>query len=180
MDSTRDRNLNLVATVGLVLGAVLGMAGTMVHQASLRGLFWGIDGAALVVATSLLTLKYYKKGCIFVAAGFLVYAIGEAVLLPCSGMNLAASVPLFGACAALWASGLLLISAPSEFPVWVRLAGLVSFVLFLVIALRIFSGEQILLTSSPLPFYAYPFLVLTFFGWIWSILQENRSQPTGN
>jgi len=25
----------------------------------------------------------------------------------------------------------------------------------------------------PLPFYAYPFLVLTFVGWIWSLLREN-------
>jgi hypothetical protein len=27
-------------------------------------------------------------------------------------------------------------------------------------------------TSSPLPFFAYPFLVLTFIGWIWTLLRE--------
>jgi hypothetical protein len=179
MDSNRDRNLNLVAALGLAVGAVLGMAGTMVHQASLRGLFWGIDGAALVVATSLLTLKYYKKGCIFVAAGFLVYTIGEALILPCSATSLAASVPFFGAGAALWALGLLLISIPAEFLLWARLTGIAAFVLFLLVALRIFHGEQILATSSPLPFYAYPLLVLTFLGWIWTLLRENLLKPTG-
>ncbi len=27
-------------------------------------------------------------------------------------------------------------------------------------------------TTSPLPFFAYPVLVLTFLGWIWSLLRE--------
>jgi len=32
-------------------------------------------------------------------------------------------------------------------------------------------GEQVLPTSSPLPFFAYPFLVLVFVGWIWTLLK---------
>jgi hypothetical protein len=31
------------------------------------------------------------------------------------------------------------------------------------------STEQLLPTSSPLPYFAYPFLVLTFAGWIWKL-----------
>jgi hypothetical protein len=36
-------------------------------------------------------------------------------------------------------------------------------------AARIFMGEQLLPTSTPLPTDAYPFLVATFIGWIWML-----------
>ena len=35
-----------------------------------------------------------------------------------------------------------------------------------------FLGEQVLPTASPLPFFAYPFLVITFIGWIWTLVGE--------
>jgi hypothetical protein len=44
-------------------------------------------------------------------------------------------------------------------------------VLFGLVAARIFLGEQLLPTSRPLPFFAYPLVVLTFFGWIVTILK---------
>jgi hypothetical protein len=42
------------------------------------------------------------------------------------------------------------------------------------IAARIFWGEQLLPISAPLPFYAYPVLVMTFIGWIWSLSRESE------
>jgi hypothetical protein len=68
---------NIIAAFGLVLGGVLGMVGTMVAQQNVRAIAWGIDGTALVVATCLLALRYFRKGNDCVAAGFLVYPIGE-------------------------------------------------------------------------------------------------------
>src|SRR5439155_18787699 len=59
-----------------------------------------------------------------------------------------------------------LLSIPQVFATWVRLAGVLAAVLFVVVATRIFWGEQLLPTSTPLPFFAYPFLVLTFVGWM--------------
>ena len=41
---------------------------------------------------------------------------------------------------------------------------------------QIFAGVQILPTTSPLPFYAYPFFVATFFGWIWTLLKTDAPQ----
>ena len=84
----------------------------------------------------------------------------------------AGSVPAFAAGTALWATGLLLVSIPREFPIVVRSIGLIAAVLFIITSARIFLGEQLLPTTSPLPFFAYPFLVLTFIGWIWSLLRE--------
>ena len=53
-----------------------------------------------------------------------------------------------------------------------RAVGVFAAVLFIITSLRIFWGEPLLPTTSPLPFFAYPFLVLTSLGWIWSLLRE--------
>ena len=172
MNLPEDRKIDIVASVGLALGAIFGMLGTVVPQASLRSLFWGIDGAALVMATTLLTIKFAHKGSDLVAAGFITFAIGEGVILSGAAGDLAASGPSFAAGTVLWATGLLLISFPKEFAGWIRLIGFVASLLFFFIAARIFLGEQILPTASPLPFFAYPFLVGTMIGWIWTLLRE--------
>ena len=166
------RRLNLIAAVGLALGAVLGLAGTVVGQPQLQQIFWAIDSAGLVMATSLLSLKFFRQGNDLVAAGFLVFALGESVLLSGTAAGAAGSVPAFAAGTALWATALLLVSIPREFPIAVRAVGLIAAVLFIVTSLGIFWGEPLLPTTSPLPFFAYPFLVLTLLGWIWSLLRE--------
>src|SRR3990172_8756694 len=86
--------LNVVAAVGLALGAVFGLAGPLVAQANLRNISWGIDSLGLVMAATLLALKFFRKGTDFVAAGFLVFAIGEAVMLSGTPAGLVGSVPL--------------------------------------------------------------------------------------
>jgi hypothetical protein len=148
------------------------MAGTFVAQPNIQALLWAIDGAGLVMAAALLALKYFRTGDDLVSGGFLVFAIAEAVLMSETAAGPTASVPAFAAGTALWAVALLLISIPRQFVLPVRLLGLVSAILFAIISARIFWGEQLLPTSAPLPFYAYPFLVMTFMGWIWSLLRE--------
>jgi hypothetical protein len=106
----------------------------------------------------------------FVASGFLVFAIGQGLIVSGAAMELAASTPSFGAGCGLWAVGLALISVPQAFPLAIRILGLVAAAMLAVTALQIFSGAPILPTSSPLPFFAYPFLVATLFGWIWALL----------
>jgi hypothetical protein len=164
--------LKIAAIVGLALGGILGMVGTLVASENVRAISWAIDGTSLVVATSLLALIYFRKGNDCVAAGFLVYAIGEAVMLGGTAASLEASVPSFAAGTALWAAGLLLISTPKNFLIWTRIAGLIGALLFAITSSRIFWGEQILPISKPLPYVAYPFLVLTFIGWIWTLLKQ--------
>ena len=177
MNPERGKNLNFIVSVGLALGGIFGLAGAFAGQANLRNLAWEIDGLGLIVATSLLAIKFFRKGCDAVAAGFLVFAIGESVMLSGMAAGLEGSVPAFAAGTALWATALLLISFPAEFSPWVRLFGIVSSILFFITATKIFWGEALTPLSSPLPFYGYPFLVITFVGWIWTLLKENRSEP---
>ena len=162
-----DQSSRLIAPSGLVIGAVLGMAGTFVPSASLRGLFWGLDGIALIVATALLTIHHVRRGNDAVAAGFLVFVVGETLILSGAAMDLAASGPLFAAGTGLWAASLALVSAPTVMPAWVRVVAAFAALLFAIVALQIFMGRALTPLSQPLPFFAYPFLAVTLFGWAW-------------
>lgn len=164
--------LKITAVAGIALGAVLGMLGTLVSAQNIRAISWAIDGASLVVAASILALVYFRKGNECVAAGFLVYAIGEAVMLGGTAGSLEASVPSFAAGTALWSAALLLTSVPKVFVIWTRFAALIAAILFAITSLRIFWGAPLTPIAKPLPYYAYPFLVLTFIGWIYTLLKN--------
>jgi hypothetical protein len=167
--------LNIVAAIGLALGAIFGLIGTVVSDQTVRAASWAIDSVGLVVATSLLAIKSFREGCDFAAAGFLTFAIGEAVMLSGTASTVEASVPAFAAGTALWSAALALTSVPKRFAGWIRIIAMVGAVLFAITSARIFLGERILPITSPLPFFAYPFLVLTFIGWIWTLLTEKEA-----
>ena len=172
MNTSTPTRLDIVAAIGLAIGGVFGLAGTFVGQAALRQLFWAIDGVGLIVATTLLAVRFLRRGDDCVAAGFLVFAIGESLLVSGTAAGLEASVPSFGGGVALWAAALLLISVPTTLATWVRLAGVAAAVPFAVVAARIFGGEMLLPTTAPLPFFGYPLLFLTFVGWIATLLER--------
>ena len=168
VETKMDKALqNSIAPVGLVVGSVLGMAGTFVPSASLRGLAWGLDGISLIVASALLTVHYFRRGNDLVAAGFMVFMVGETLVVSGAAMDLATSAPLFGAGVGLWAASLALISATRAMPAFARGAGFVAAVLFTIVAVQIFTGTPLTPLSQPLPFFAYPFLVATLLSWAW-------------
>jgi hypothetical protein len=169
-----DRSVRVVASAGLAVGAVFGMAGTFAPSPSLRGLAWGIDGVALVMASALLTIWFYRKGQDLAATGFLVFVVGQGIILSSAAMDLPASTPSFGAGVSLWALALTLISASAVFPWLVRGLGFLAAVLFAMTALQIFGGAQVTPTTSPLPFHAYPVFVATMAGWIWALAGARR------
>jgi hypothetical protein len=162
-----NRLPQFVAACGLVIGAVFGVAGTFVPSVPLRGLLWGIDGVALIVAAALLTMHHFRRGNDLVAAGFLVFVAGEALILSTAAADFRACGPAFGAGVGLWSASLILISAPRVMPFWVRVAGVVAAVLFLTVAAQFFMGRSLTPLSEPLPFFAYPFLAVTLFGLAW-------------
>ena len=166
----RDGSILNVAAAGLVIGALLGMAGSFAPTAELRGLAWGTDGIALVVASALLGLHHLRRGDVQLAAGFLVFLAGETLIVSGSAMDLAAGAPSFAAGAGLWAAALTLISASPLMPRLVRVTGTIAAILFAVTSAAIFSGVGLTPLSDPLPFYAYPFLAVTLFGWAWAHL----------
>ena len=158
----------VVAAPALVIGAVLGMAGTFTSSAGLRGLAWGIDGTALVVASAVLVVHHLRKGHDLLAAGFVVFLAGETLIVSGSAMDLAASAPTFAAGAGLWAAALALISVSPLLPAFVRVTGGIAAMAFAITAARMFAGVALTPLSKPMPFYAFPFLGLTLLGWAWA------------
>ena len=169
---SNTRSLKLLACVGLGLGGLLGMAGSFAPSDALRGLAWGIDGVSLVIASALLSVLFYRKGEDLVAAGYIVFAVGQGLVVSGSAMTLAASTPSFGAGASLWAAALILVSIPRVFPIAVRLLGFAAAVMFAATAAQIFYGVPLHPKSEPLPFFAYPVFVATLFGWIWTLWKK--------
>jgi hypothetical protein len=167
------RSINIVASVGLALGGVLGLAGAMITQQNIQAMLWAIDGAGLVMASAALVMKYSRAGNDLVAAGFFVFAIGQgAILLSETAGGVAGNMPAFAVGTALWATALLLVSVPKFFALPIRILGVVGAILFIVTSASMFWGEPLTQTSAPLPSYAYPVLVATLAGWIWSLWRE--------
>ena len=168
--------INVIAAVGLALGGALGMAGALAAQQNVQAILWAIDGAGLVMASSLLAMKYFRTGNDVVAGGFLVFAIGEGlILLSAPAAGLTGSITAFAGGTALW--GTALLPAFRSCSLYrIRILGIVSAGLFILTSARIFWGEQLLPTSAPLPTYAYPLLVATFVGWIWTLWREGDSK----
>ena len=153
------------------------MAGSFAPSDALRGLAWGIDGVSLVVASALLTVYFFRLQQDLVAAGFLVFAVGQGLVLSGAAMDLAASGPSFGAGTSLWAAALVLISAPRVFPMAVRVLGVAAAVMLAATALQIFYGVPLTPKSEPVPFFAYPIFVATLFGWAWALLTDSGDAP---
>ena len=158
---------SILAPICLVVGGLLGLAGSFAPSDSLRGLAWGVDGSALIVAAAILAVHFIRQGSQLLAAGFLVFMAGETLVLSGAAMSLEASAPSFAAGAGLWAAALLLISAPNVMPLPVRALGGLAALLFGTTALQVFSGRSLTPLSQPLPFFAYPLFVLNLFGWAW-------------
>ena len=159
---------HLLPPIGLLIGSALGLAGSSVESESLRGLLWGIDGIALVLAASLLTIYHLRKDNDAVACGFLIFVAGETLVIGSNAMSLDAAAPIFGAGISLWATSLILISLTDVMPKWTRFTGIVAGILFLMAAVHMFRGGPINALSQPLPFFIYPLFVLTLLGWAWN------------
>ncbi|MEJ2144973.1 MAG: hypothetical protein P8020_07530, partial [Acidobacteriota bacterium] len=112
-------------------------------------------------------VHYFRRGNDLVAAGFLVFMVGETLVVSGAAMDLVTSAPAFGAGVGLWAASLALISATRAMPAFARGAGFVAAVLFTIVAVQIFAGTPLTPLSQPLPFFAYPFLVATLLSWAW-------------
>lgn len=168
----QSAQLRWIVAACLVIGAVLGMAGTFTGSDAVRGLAWGLDGTALIIAAALLTVHHLKRGNELAAAGFLVFVAGETAVLAGSLAGFLAGASLFGAGTGLWAAALAMVSASRVMPNWLRGVGLVAALLFAIVAIQAFLGGTLTPISQPLPFFAYPFLAVTLFGWAWVHLQD--------
>lgn len=170
-----NKKLSALTAICLVAGAILGMVGSFASP-GVRGIAWGLDGTALVVGTALLAVHYILLQNELLAAGFLIFVAGQTLVTSCSVMGLSESSPTFAAGIGLWAAALALIGASSAIPVFIRITAGIAAVLFAITALQIYGGVALTPLSKPLPFNAYPVLVITLFGLAWTHLRSASSK----
>jgi hypothetical protein len=178
MSTLVDRRRDRVAVVGLAVGGIFGLAGSFAHQAQLRQVFWMIDGVGIIVAAALLAVRFFRRGNDTLAASFLVFLAAESLVLSNTAAGLEASRASFASGVALWAASLVMTSVTDVFPKWSRVTGLVAAGLFTVTAVKVAIGDTITATSAPLPSAGYPFLVLTFVGWIRTLLAPGEDRAS--
>jgi len=162
------------ASTGLIIGYVLGIAGSFAPSDIVRSITWAIDSAGIMLASCLLTLYYFKKGEEMAAAGFLNFAMAQTLIFSSCAVDLNANIPSFGAGTFLWGKSLVVISLQKLFPLLIRFTGLVAAVLFITVSFLIFTGHPVNALTKPLPFFAYPFFALTLLGWAWALLKKSR------
>ena len=172
-----EERLRVAAASGLTVGALLGMAGSFAPTVELRALSWGIDGISIIVACALLAVHYLRRGDVQLSAGFLVFLVAETLITSGSAIEPAAFAPVFGIGAGLWAAALALISASPVLPTFVRATGAIASVMLGVTAVWILAGGALNPLTKPLPFYAFPFLALTLFGWAWMHVRPMPARP---
>ncbi len=175
MSRPKPTRLDITTSLALAIGGLGGIAGSFAPAAEIRQALWAVDGVSLICASALLTVKYLRRGEDLLASGFIVFTAGETLVLSGTAAGLTASVPSFAVGISLWAAALVLLGLPREFPIWGRLAGFVAALLFAVTAARIFWGEVLLPTDAPLPTLGYPFLVISFAGWIVRQIRPGKS-----
>jgi hypothetical protein len=93
---------NNLASLGLALGAIFGTSGSIFTEPVLQIVQYQISSIGLTVACVLLTMKFLREGKDFIAAGFLVFAIGEAVMTSGAASGPVGGQASFGAGMALY------------------------------------------------------------------------------
>lgn len=169
-----NRVETVLVALGLGMGVVFGMGGSMAaHSPILQSGLYEISSVGLVVSTTLLAIKFMGSKRDLLATGFLIFAIGEAIMTVGIPMSLVDGQPSFGAGMALYLPALCLISIPKYFPLWVRLAGMATVIPFAIAATKIFIGQEALSTST-FPGLGYGLLSLTIIGWILTFLKRYK------
>ena len=169
-----NRTTNMLAASGLAVGAVFGMSGSFFADPTVQAALYEISSVGLTAACALLTVKYLREGKDHVATGFLLFAIGEAVMSMGSAMGQVGGQPSFAAGMALYVPAFLFISIPKVYPTWCRLAAIAATIPFCIAAATIYLGGQ-MLSTSPIPGAGYGLLTLAIIGWIVTLVRESRN-----
>jgi len=169
----KEKKIVSTAVGGLLVGCVLGMAGSIVPSSTFRNVAWATGSAGIILAGALLAMRFFRNGRDGAAAGFLTLVIGEAVVFSSCATNLDDNISSFGAGIFLWALSIAFLSIQKVFPLVVRLTGIIAAGLFAAASILILTGHPVNALAKPLPFLAYPFYAATLVGWAWTLLREH-------
>ena len=172
------RNSNLLVAIGLGMGVVFGLLGSILTHPQVKFGFYEISSVGLTVGCVLLGIRYLHENRDWLSAGFFLFGIGEAVMSSGNALGDVGGQAAFGAGIALYVPAFLLISLPGHFPKLVRILGMLASIPFLIGSVYIFMGEAVY-SSSPIMGAGYGLLSLTIIGWIVHLLRPAGQQVAG-
>ena len=172
MENNQNRIISILIIIGFALGVVFGIAGSSVKDLVLQSLLYEISSLGIIVAAVLIAGKLFRKGEDLVAAGFMVFCLGE-IVMNVGAAPAASEVAMgsFGAGMAIYVPAFLMICLPKFFPLLVRLTGIVCTVPFAIAAGKIFLGQDVPSTTL-FPSAGYAFLSLTLIGIIYVVAKR--------
>ena len=163
--------LNSVASIGLAIGVVFGMAGQAFTDPNIQVCLYNLSGLGLTMGVALLAVKYIIRKEEFVGTGFLLFAIAEGCLTEANGADETSAASAFAACLLFYFVALCLINSSKLFPIWVRVVGFCASIPFAIAGTKYFLGYGIG-PEETLPGIGYGLLSLTIIGWIIVLLRE--------
>ena len=166
-------NLNRIASAGLLAGALFGIAGSIFTSPVAQIILYEISSVGLIAGCALLTIKFIIEKNEFIASGFLILAIAEAVMSGGTASGQIAGQPSFAAGMALYVPGFIMIGFSKGFQLWSRITIIAASIPFLIAASIIFSGGQVL-STSPLPGAGYTLFSITIIGWVIFLFRQSN------
>ena len=168
----------ILIVVGLAIGGVLGFVGNFLPSGPSQNVAYALSSLGIIMGSALLATWFARQGKSTVAVGFALLALAEGIIL--TGIFLLASAPTFpgvytfAAGVALYAVALPLVSVPSAFPLWTRIAGALAAIPFAAHAMLWLLGRSPA-PSGPLASIGYVLLIVAIAGWIITVLRAAPS-----
>lgn len=172
-----NRNINVIASIGLATGALFGMSGIAFSNPTIQIILFVISGWGFTTGLALLAIKFLREKSDLIACGFFLFAIGEAVSTLTAAADEKTSASAFAGCMLFYTVGFLLILFNKKFALWTRITGLTSALLFFIAASRFYLGYGIS-SNDTLPGIAYGLLTVTLIGFILYLVKEQPTKET--
>lgn len=171
MHSKKDNHLKNLVSFFFVTGVFTGFSGTFIPAGGIQHLAWALGAFFLIIGSSLLASKLSRQEHDIPAAGFSVFAVGQALAYGFLATNDAGSEQ-FGAVIAIYVPGLVLISFYDLTPWYFRLCGFFAAASFMTLAVLIFCHLQSEMLSSILNNSAYMAMNIMILGWAWLVFKR--------
>ena len=91
------RQTNIVAAIGLFIGAFFGFSGMLFTQPDVQVGLFVVSGIGLTTGLAMLATKFLREGQDLIATGFLLFAIGEAIITAGTAADVQTGEATFGA-----------------------------------------------------------------------------------
>src|SRR5437867_227667 len=123
VNSITSKQANIIISVGFIIGAAFGIAGSNVPAGNLQNTLYEISSLGLITSCALMTMRLFRSNHDFLASGFLLLGIAEAVMSSGTALGNTSGQAEFGAGMALYVPALWLISIPAGLWLWLRIIG---------------------------------------------------------